>query len=204
MKYIFTILNQISPLYLTLIVNFPLILGLFINSALVSSRLLAINLLWQTFFVIVYRLIKSQTIYRIGVVCFGLIAIIEGLHWIILKGPLSTSSLFVISATNYQESVDFLSIKLGVNLMLISPLFILIYFAWKHHPLFDKIHHRTHIYSLFLLVFLGFVLENALNERLVRKGIPNFIKVAITFEDQMDLFKTAKQSKAIQFVDATS
>lgn len=204
MNSVFNRLNQLFPLYLTLIVNFALILGLFINSALVSSRLLVINLLWQTLFVIVYRLFKSLVIYRVGIIIYGLIALIEGLHWIILKGPLSTSSLFVISATNYQESVEFLSIKIGINLIFISPLFVLIYFAWKHRPSYNSSSPNTYFYGAFLLLFFGFVIENSINNRLVRKGTPNIIKVAITFEEQMDLFKSAKESKAIQFVDAKS
>ena len=204
MRSFFTTLNQIFPLYLTLIVNFPLILGLFINSALVSPRLVLINLLWQTFFVILYRITRSLIVYRISIVLFGFMALIEGLHWIILKSPLSTSSLFVISATNYQESVDFLSIKLGLNLLFISPLFVLIYFAWKQRPVYDGLSFKTYIYGALLIGIFGFIIENAVNDRLVRKGLPNFVKVAITFNQQMDLFKAAKASKAIQYVKATA
>ena len=202
MKSILTSINQIFPLYLTLIVNFPLFIGLFINSALVSSRLLVINLLWQTIFVVIYRVIKSQTSYRFGIIVFGLISLIEGLHWIILKSPLSTSSLFVISATNYQESIDFLSIKIGLNLLFISPLFVIAYFAWINRPKYIKSNFRNYFIGFFVIIFLSFVLENSLANRLVRKGIPNFFKVAITFEQQMDLFKSAKESKSVQFVNA--
>jgi heptose-I-phosphate ethanolaminephosphotransferase len=204
MRAILTTLNQIFPLYLTLLVNFPIILGLFINSDLVSLRLIIINFLWQTLFVILYRTAKSYSIYRTGVFIISIIVIIESLHWIILKGPLSTSSLFVISATNYQESIDFLSIKIGLNLLLIAPLLVISILAWKHRPIHKKYSNNPYFYGIFLLIFLGFVLENAVNNRLVRKGVPNFIKVAITFEQQLDQFKTAKESKAIQIVDAKS
>lgn len=204
MKLLLTTLKQIFPIYLTLLVNFPILMGLIINSDLVSYRLILINFLYQTFFVILYRITKSTFIYRLGIVMITLMVLIESLHWIILKSPLSTSSLFVISATNYQESFDFLSIKLGVNLLLILPLFLLFYLAWKQRPIYDKLHHRTYIYSVFLLVFFGFILENAINNRLIRKGVPQFVKVALTFQQQMDLFKAAKESKEIQFVEAES
>src|SRR5690554_7185324 len=113
MKSLLGTINQIFPFYLTLIVNFPLIIGLFINSDLVSPRLVMINFIWQTLIVILYRVLKSTALYRTVLVVATLFSLIEGLHWIILKGPLSTSSLFVISATNYSESFDFLSIKNG-------------------------------------------------------------------------------------------
>ncbi len=204
MKSILTTLKHIFPFYLTLLVNFPIILGVFINNDLVSTRLILINLIWQTLFVIIYRSTKSYFIYRTGIVLISLMVLIESLHWIILKGPLSTSSLFVIAATNYQESVDFLSIKIGLNLLFTTPLLVIIYFAWKHRPIYDSLNYRNYIYGVFLLFFLGFILENATNNRLVRKGVPNFIKVAITFEQQLDLFKTAKERKSIQIVDAKS
>lgn len=204
MRSIFSTLNQIFPFYLTLLFNFPLILGFFINSDLVPPRLIAINLLYQTLFVIVYRTAKSYSIYRTGVIIIGLMSIIESLHWIILKSPLSTSSLFVISATNYEESLDFMSIKIGMNLLLISPLIVIMFLAWKHRPVHKVFSNNPYFYAAFLLVFLGFIIENAVNNRLVRKGVPNFIKVAITFEQQLDLFKSAKETKEIQIVDAKS
>src|SRR5690554_539144 len=104
MQLVLTTLRQIFPFYLTLLVNFPIIIKLFINIDLVSFRLILINFLWQTFFVIIYRITKSLFIYRLGVILIAFMVLMESLHWIILKGPLSTSSLFVISATNYQES----------------------------------------------------------------------------------------------------
>lgn len=202
MKSILGTINQIFPFYLTLIVNFPLIIGLFINSDLVSPRLVMINFIWQTLIVILYRVLKSIALYRTVLVVATLFSLIEGLHWIILKGPLSTSSLFVISATNYSESFDFLSIKIGFNLLLITPLFLFFFLAWKKRPIYAGLPFRTYVYGVLLLGIFGFILENALNDRLVRKGLPNLVKVAITFQNQLDLFKTAKNSEAIRFVEA--
>ncbi|PWH87039.1 phosphoethanolamine transferase [Brumimicrobium oceani] len=204
MKSFLKKLNQIIPLYLTIIVNFPLILGYFLNSDLVATRLIAINFLYQTLFVLFYRAANNVLIYRVGLFIISIISILESLHWIILKGPLSTSSLFVISATNFEESLGFMSIKLDQSLLLIIPLLIISILAFKK-KLSEKTNiNNPYLYSIFLLVFLAFVIENAVNNRLIRKGVPNFIKVAVTFEQQLDLFKSAKEGKATQKVEAKS
>lgn len=196
--------NDIFPFYLILIVNYPLILGLIINYNLITPRFFVINLLWLTFFVIIYRLFKNIIFYRIIVIICSFFTLIESLHWIIIKGPLSTSSLFVISATNFQESADFLSIKLNFSLLLLLPLFFLFYKAWKNIPLFKDYKYYKYIYFICFVTFSIFIIENKVNDRLLRKGTPNFIKVSLTFQQQLELFKKAKEGKSIKKVNAST
>jgi len=196
-----TILKLFPP-YLTLVANYPLLLGLIFNHSLVDGNLFIINILWQTIFVILFRALRSTTLYRIGVFLYGITSFLEGLHWIILKSPLSHSSLFVIAATNLQESVDFMGIKAGLGLLCIIPLFLLIYLAYKQKPNFEPIPKAYYIQGVTLLVFLGFLIDNALAKRFVRKGIPQFAKVAVTFYSEMQLFKQAKQENFTRNVEA--
>ena len=196
--------NKILPLYLTLIVNYPLLLGVLINPSLVSSRLIIINLLWLASFVILFRIFKSNWLYRFGVIIYSTMSLIEGLHWIILNGPLSHSSLFVISATNFQESTEFLGVKTGLSIALILPLFWLIYKAWRYQPNYEPFKNVlfNYLQGAIILTFGVFIIENTQANRLIRKGIPHFPKVAITFQSETKLFKQAKETKATKFVEA--
>lgn len=196
--------NKILPLYLTLIVNYPLLLGVLINPSLVSSRLITINLLWLASFVILFRIFKSNWLYRFGVIIYSTMSFIEGLHWIILNGPLSHSSLFVISATNFQESTEFLGVKTGLSIALILPLFWLIYKAWRYQPNYEPFKNVlfNYLQGAIILTFGVFIIENTQANRLIRKGIPHFPKVAITFQSETKLFKQAKETKATKFVEA--
>ncbi len=195
-------IRLIFPLYLSLLVNYPLLLGLVLNYPLVDFRLFLINILWQTAFVIVVRFLKSNFIYKIGLLVYGFTSFIESLHWIILKSPLSPSSVFVVAATNFQESVDFLSLKIGFRLILLVPLIIFFILSWKKQLNFAKFRHSVLIQSILLLVFVIFVFENASAGRLVRKGIPQFAKVFLSYQQERLHFQEAMAVNKLQLIDA--
>ncbi|MCK9291132.1 MAG: phosphoethanolamine transferase [Bacteroidales bacterium] len=193
---------SLFPWQLTLLINYPLILGLIVNHPLVDTRLIVINLLYQSVFMIIVRLFRSKLLYQIGFGVYGVISFIESLHWIIIKSPLSQSSIFIVAATNLQESSDFLSLKIGLNILLLVPLLILMYLGWKHKPYFRSFPFSGLFQSIFIGVFIIFIIENAAGGRLVRKGIPHFAKVVSSYLQERQLFQQAQERSLIQLTKA--
>ena len=161
---ILTALKQIFPPYLLLIINYPLIIGSFINFDLIDSREIVLNFVWVIVFTIPYGFIKKKTYYRSVVLFYFIISLIETLHWLILKGPLTLTSLLVISATNYNESVSYLSLKLGLNLLLLIPLIAILIRGLKKTPIVQLNRTSKYIVGVTSIFFIVFISENAINK----------------------------------------
>lgn len=193
---------SLFPLYLTLVVNYPLLVGLLMNHLLVDARLLLINLIWLSAFMAAVQLFRSRALYRIAVVVTGIASVAESLHWLILKSPLSQSSLFVVAATNLQETVDFMNLKFGLNLLLLIPLLLVIYLGWRYKPEFRRFRFRGLVYGVVLGVFAVFIAENALGGRLARKGIPHFARVIFSFQQERRMLHQFRAEGKVQYVEA--
>jgi heptose-I-phosphate ethanolaminephosphotransferase len=202
LKSILLILKQLFPPYLLIIANYPLLIGAFINYDLIDSREIALNFIWILVFTIPYNLVKNKTFYKSILVFYFTLSLIETLHWIILKGPLTLTSLLVISATNYYESVGFLSIKLGFNLLLLFPLFILFWRGLKGVPIITASKLNNYFIIGSTIILIVFISENAINKRFIRKGTPNFLKVTATFIDKINLYKEVAENQKPKKVDA--
>ena len=204
MKEVAQILKQVFPPYLLALVNFSVIVGLFINHNLVDSREFVLNFIWILIFTISFNVFKSKPVYRITIVVYFIISLIETLHWLILKGPLTTTSLIVISATNFNESLGFLSLKIGTELLMVFPLIILLWIGLKKPPTFSSSKKRNYILfgcSLLVIIFIG---ENILNNRFIRQGTPNFIKVTATFLEKITLYQEAAKQQFPKAVNAST
>lgn len=199
---ILTTLKQIFPPYLLLIINYPLIIGSFINFDLIDSREIALNFVWVMVFTIPYSFIKKKTYYKCIVIFYFVISLIETLHWLILKGPLTLTSLLVISATNYNESVSYLSLKLGLNLLLLIPLIAVFIKGLKKIPIVQLDRASKYIVGIASIIFIVFISENAINKRFIRKGTPNFLKVSATFINKINLYKEVAKTQKSKKVDA--
>lgn len=200
---IFRELNKIFPVWPVLIMNYPLVAGLFIQAGLVTFRAVLINVLWLGVFVILYRWVRSVRLYRVVVALVSVMAVVETLNWVFQKGPFSTASLFIVSATDVNESTDFLHAVLGWHFLLLIPLGWLIFKAWRAKPDFEHSRFLSVAYGVVLLVFAGFVFDNVRHNRLVRLGVPNFVKTLIFFEQEMRAFKETKGRDAFVEVRAT-
>lgn len=204
LKNILSVFNQVLPLYLLLIINYPLIIGAFINYDLIDSREIVLNFIWVLIFTIPYNFIKKKLYYKSILIFYFTLSLIETLHWLILKGPLTLTSLLVISATNYTESVGYLSLKVGLNLLLLIPLFVLFIKATKKVPVIKLSKLKKYIIISCSLIFIAFISENAMNKRFVRKGTPNFLKVTATFINKINLYKEVSKTQKPKQVNATT
>jgi len=195
-------INEIYPIYLVLLIFTPIILGLFIDYDLFDSRAIAINLVWIPLFTIPYLLSKKKIIYYITSSLFFFIGFLEIMHWVILKGPITLTSLFVISNTNIQEAVEFFSLKATLGLFLLLPYIFLFIISLKNIPKIQKSKSTIYITILVLLTSTIFITENIIHHRLVRKGVPQIVKVTCSFIDKINLYREAMQDIAPKNIEA--
>jgi heptose-I-phosphate ethanolaminephosphotransferase len=198
-KKTFKTLNEIYPIYLVFLVFIPIVVGYVIDYELINYRCILINLLWIPVFTIPYILSRRKFIYIITCILFFVAGFIEISHWLIVKSPLSLTSLLVISNTNFQESIEFFSLKASFQYLFLLPYFLLFYFMLKYIPVneqkLDKF--KITVISIVALISISFIAENAVHGRLMRKGAPQIANVVSSYFEYRELYKeAAKDYKA--------
>lgn len=178
-----------------LLVLTPILLGVIIDYDLFDSRYIAINLIWVLIFTISYNIFHKKIIYRLGTIVYFLIGIIEISHWVILKGPVTITSLMVLANTNYNEAVEFVDLKVSFWLLILIPYTILFVFSFRNPPTLNNSKKKLYLIILLASVSTLFISENVINGRLIRKGVPEIVKVTCSLFDKMSLYKDAMQEK---------
>ncbi len=194
--------DEIIPHDIFLMMNFPIIIGCFIDFALIDFRYLLINLVWVLIFSIPSIFFKSSIPNKIGTILFFIIGIIETFHWILIKGPITVVSILTVGATNFQESMEFLSLKSSSSLLILLPYIFLFIYSLKQKREYEYYKGKHIIITLFAIISISFIFENSINGRLVRKGIPQIFKVYFSFSDQYAFYKKTEYSIKAREVEA--
>ncbi len=194
-------LTAIYPLYLVVLAWLPLLTGYLVDADVVDSRYFVISLVWIPFFTIPAILTRKKAFIQIANFLFFVAGFIEIAHWIILKGPISLTSILVISNTNLQESVEFFDLKATYELLLLIPyVAFYIFVVWHTTRHFNATSNKYVIGAVVLFVTL-FIGENAINGRLVRKGVPQLVKLGFSFYEKMNLYEQAAKETKPKDVD---
>ncbi|MFY0644621.1 MAG: sulfatase-like hydrolase/transferase [Bacteroidia bacterium] len=197
-------LNEFYPIGLIGLCLFPLLVGCIINIELVTFRDVIINLIWLPLFSIPALLLKKSWPLRLASIIYLLVGIIEITHWVIVKGPITVTSILVLGNTNYQEASEFMSLKGTPWLLLLIPFVVLFVMAWRSTPQLLTYKRKKVVLALVSSLSILFIAENAFNNRLGRKGSPQIIKVATAFNEQMDFYREANVKQEVKQVTATS
>jgi heptose-I-phosphate ethanolaminephosphotransferase len=190
---IIKILKEIYPGYLVLLVFIPVFLGFLIDPELADSRYILINLLWIPIFTIPNSLLHNKIIYFVTTTLFFLIGLIEISHWIILRGPITLTSLLVISNTNVEEAIGFLNLKASIELLILIPYIFIYIISFRMAPKQYLLKVKPYILGLVALISVIFISENAFHGRFIRKSTPQIVKVTYSFITQINLYKEAMQ-----------
>ena len=197
-------LKEIYPPFLLLLVFTPVFVGFFIDSELFDSRYILINIFWIPLFTLPASLFQQKNIYKLATVVYFIAGFVEITHWIILKGPITLTSLLVVSNTNFQEAKDFFDLKASFELLLLIPYTILFLISFRNFPTYYQSKVKPYFLVAISLIFVIFIFENAINGRLVRKGTPQLIKVGFSFIEQRNLYREAMQELAPKTLNASS
>lgn len=182
------VLNFLFPMWLLLLAFFPFLVGLFINYELIDTRQLVILLVWLPVFTIPFLVSgKRFFYYLVSVLCF-INGFVDLVHWVLVKGPVTASGLFVLFNTNLDEAVGFAQLKNSYEYFLLLPYVIIFILALCLSPKKKVASGKTkYILSAIVgIVCLSFILENTIHGRLVRKGIPVLFKSVISFGQQIN------------------
>ena len=177
-------LKNLFPIWFLLTASFPFILTLFFCIDLVMWRQASIISVWILVFTSLGLLFQTRFFPRLGVIIFTLFGFFEVSNLAILHSPINVISVLALLNTNTSEAFEFLEIKGFINLTLLIPfLFFAVKAFWtKYSYTNDKKTYPT-IALVIALVFIG---ENLVNNRLIRKGSPHFIKTVAAVAENIE------------------
>ncbi len=194
--------NSIYPPYLLLLAILPWLTGVLVNYPLSDSRNLFIALAWIPAFSLPSLYFNKRWIYLIACVLFFIMGFLEMVHWLLLKGPLSTTSLLVTANTNTEESLDFIRLKAGPALLWLLPYVWIFFRALKGTISYSKNRLSKGMLIAAMLYASLFIGENIVHGRLFRKGVPHVVKVAQQLTGQVREFREFLKEKLPREVEA--
>ncbi|MCL4856078.1 MAG: hypothetical protein KJZ55_02190, partial [Flavobacteriales bacterium] len=124
-------LQRIFPLPLLLLIFFVQAVAMLINFDVYDTREIAIVLCWVPIFTLIHYYSQSKIVYYVLITLFFIEGLLTLIHWIILKGPLTASSLFVLLNTNLDEATDFVQLKFNYYYLMVLPYVGLFFYALK-------------------------------------------------------------------------
>jgi len=197
-----TVFRVYPPLLLALLLFVQLAANC-INMPLYDFREILIYLCWIPFVMLPYYFFKKRYLYSIAVVIVFLVGLITLIHWILLKGPLTASSIFIFLNTNLNEATEFLSVKFTFRFLWLLPYLVLFILALLYPPRAESKTVYGKYIILFLCLFSGiFFAENIINGRFVRKAVPQTVRAFVSFYHENKIFQELKKRTIMQ-VDAT-
>ena len=195
-------LNKIYPTDLLLLAFTPIIIGFFIDFDFDNSRYFVIYLAWIPLFTIPSILLKNRVLLAITKALVFLIGFIELSHWLILGGPPTLTSMLVVSNTNPQEAIDFFDLKANIRFLILIPYFLFFLLSFKNNKTIASKKISIYVYLFVGLFSILFITENAINNRLLRKGTPLLIKTSFSFFQKIKLYKEAKKENTPKQIEA--
>ncbi len=198
----------VYPVFVLALVLFPMLIGVFINYELVDVRQIIILLVWIPILTIPFFFFRAKVFYYI----ITLLCFINGFvnlgSWIMIKHPVTASSMFVLFNTTYEEAAGFSALKGGFAYLLFIPYLFLLFLALRYPPKTKVSIHKNHYYLAggLLLCIVAFISENTMKERFVRLGTPVLFKSVFSFNQEVKSYRQLKEKLNFQVrqLDATA
>jgi len=202
---IITLLEEVYPKYLVLLALLPILTGYLIFYDSSDRFAIIVALIWLPLFTIPFSLTRKKIFYRFAVVLYFLIGFIEIGHWLVLKGPLTTTSLLVISNTNYSEVLDFFDLKATASLLFLIPYTFIGILAYKRVPKKTTSKYKIHFVILVLVGMILFNIRTISQKNIfLLKGVPQIVRVIHSFVTEIHLYEKALENNKLKENDAIS
>jgi len=183
------------PLGLLLMVLYVPLIGVYINFQQVEWNELIILACWIPIGMIPYNLFKKKILYKLLIIFFFIGGFINLSHWLLLKGEITASSLFVLANTNFSETVEFLSLKGSLRLLFLIPYLFLFVYAIKNFPFgINNMLNKYFTFGIFLFISIYFI-DNIVHVRFLRKAVPATSEAFIHFTKEMGVTNSLKKRK---------
>lgn len=199
-------LKQLYPPFLLIMILYVQVISLLFNYSIYDYRELLILFCWIPLFTLPYFLVKKKIVYKTVVTIFFIGGFINLCHLVVLKGPINASSLFIMLNTNMNEAKEFMELKMNLLMLLIIPyifLFVVAIRSAKPIVVYPKSQYIVAILLLFSIIFIS---ENIINNRFIRKGVPQTAKALISFNNELKTYKAIKKRNVVNIearIDST-
>ncbi len=198
-------LVQYFPRYLVMLVLSPILVGYLIDPELVHPISILINLLWLLLFTIPFCVFRKKFIYQGAVVFYFFIGFIEIVHWLLVKGPLTITSLLIFFSTNLEEALDFLNLKSTFALTALVPYTLLFILALGQLPgrLISRLKYRPYQMGIAVLI-PGMIFLSLLGSIPKIRLVPQVVKVIYAITVDLAKYNKAIAENKLQKVEARS
>ena len=173
-----------------LVLAYPLVILALLNLSVFDSRDVVIIGIWFIGFYALASLLKQASILLVGIGILVLDAGLNLFHIVVLHGPLSANSLFVVANTNSGEAGDFIQFKSSFDYWYILPFFSLLFWAIRVSSTNPLPFWNKKIAWLGLMVSIIFFGENLYHNRFVRKALPPATRALVSFVETQQHFLT--------------
>lgn len=194
------VLRQLIPLYLLLMVWFPVFVGYVIDADMVHPLTLLVSFIWMLVFTIPFAFFQRSFFYYAGVILYFFIGLIELSHWLIMKGPLTITSILNVFSTNMEEALDFVTLKLSYSLLVLLVYVAIFILALRNLP---KLKNKKRYYrqvTVFTLIPLSFFLL-AFSSIPKMRLVPQFVKVTYAFGAELKGYNELVNNNALKKVN---
>lgn len=191
-------------LWLWTMVSYVPLVTLLVNPPIWDAHLLLVLSVWVFLLTLPAMLCRKQWLYRVAVVLLFVEGFVNLAHWLVLKCPISASSLFVFFNTNAQEATEFISLKQSPRWLLLIPYIVLFVVAMKRVPIFSlRSKWMKMIVGALTVSCLLFLTEAAVNKRFLRMTVPPTAKAVVSFAQESSSYKLL-QKRELKKVTATT
>ncbi len=192
-------------LWLWAMVSYVPLVTLLVNPPIWDAHLLLVLSVWVFLLTLPAMLCRKQWLYRAAVVSLFVEGFVNLAHWLVLKCPISASSLFVFFNTNAQEATEFMSLKQSPRWLLLIPNVVLFVVAMKRVPNFSlRSKWMKMIVGALTVACLLFLTEAAVNKRFLRMTVPPTAKAVISFAQGSSSYKLLQKRELKEVTAATS
>ena len=184
--------KAINILWLIGLVLFTPITGMFVNYDVFSWRSIVILSTWTIILLTPYVITGIRGLYMGAAVLIFIDGLVNLSHWLILKCAINASSIFVFLNTNWDEAIEFMTIKKEPILFLLIPYVAIFITSLIKIPRLTLQKRSIYIWAFLWLFCIVFITENIANGRFVRLAIPDAEKAMISFVKESTEFRNLK------------
>ena len=186
--------NYLNYLWLVGMVLYVPFVAMFLNFPIFAGRSYIIQLVWSVLLLLFYLIFPKKPVYRTVASVLFVDGLLNLIHWIILRAPVTAASVFVLLNTNFSEATEFMSLKLTPRFLLLIPYIIVFVIALKHvPPISFKTKTEKWTWSVLAIAALAFLGENIVNQRFLRKAATETTRGFVSFFQEAKSYKTLKK-----------
>ena len=126
---------------------------------------------------------------------YFIIGFIEIVHWVLIKGPITISSLLVLSNSNVQEALEFVDTKGTLGLLVLIPYVFLFVASLRNRPIIDDTRNQYRTIGIVLTLSVVFITENLMGGRFIRRATPQVVRVTHAFLGEMTVYSEALKNR---------